>query len=86
MTTGSHKPPSSHWFAIFRGEVMLIAPLIREPGRVVSTGRALVPTQPTVICNFIDLFILATITRPVAIGIVWLTNERSITNPETLPE
>jgi hypothetical protein len=43
--------PSSHWrilFAIF----MLIAPLIREPGRVVSTGRALVPTQP----NFNDLF------------------------------
>jgi hypothetical protein len=33
---------------------MLIAPLIREPGRVVSTGRALVPTQP----NFNDLFIL----------------------------
>jgi hypothetical protein len=31
---------------------MLIAPLIREPGRVVSTGRALVPTQP----NFNDLF------------------------------
>jgi hypothetical protein len=44
--------PSSHWrilFAIF----MLIAPLIRQPGRVVSTGRALVPTQP----NFNDLFI-----------------------------
>jgi hypothetical protein len=31
---------------------MLIAPLSREPGRVVSTGRALVPTQP----NFNDLF------------------------------
>jgi hypothetical protein len=31
---------------------MLIAPLIREPGRVVSTGRALVPTQP----NSYDLF------------------------------
>jgi hypothetical protein len=31
---------------------MLIAPLIREPGRVVSTGRALVPMQP----NFYDLF------------------------------
>jgi hypothetical protein len=29
------------------------APLIREPGRVVSTGRALVPTQP----NFNELFI-----------------------------
>jgi hypothetical protein len=44
--------PRSHWrilFAIF----MLITPLIREPGMVVSTGRALVPPQ----ANFNDLFI-----------------------------